>query len=246
MGVVAGVGAGVVDVGSGDRVALALVEPSVPRVVNGETAGGGLMFDDGYFGGKGAAIVDGFLINPVTAVRAVAVKQVQVAVAHFDPLAVGAEGGNVFQGLPRGNIAGFFGDDVDLAAFARSAEVVFAELGFAAVATEDEVNVALAVYDERGATVVIEFTGIDLVRGFAHGIHARVDRTDPFARSVMVRGNVGVFVWARIGDVGHALVMFGGRMLERADGVAVAVVGKIIDVGGTGETAAGERNAQDD
>ena len=121
---------------------------------------------------------------------------------------------------------------MNLSAFARGAEVVWAEFSFAAVATEDEMDVALAVDDERGAAMVVEFTGINLVRGFTHGIHPSLEGADPFPCGVIIGRYVGIFVRAGIGDVGHALVVLGGRMLECADGVAVAVVGKMLDVGG--------------
>ena len=121
---------------------------------------------------------------------------------------------------------------MNLSAFARGAEVVWAEFSFAAVTTEDEMDVALAVDDERGAAMVVEFTGINLVRGFTHGIHPSMEGADPFPCGVIIGRYVGIFVRAGIGDVGHALVVLGGRMLECADGVAVSVVGKMLDVGG--------------
>jgi hypothetical protein len=55
-----------------------------------------------------------------------------------------------------------------------------------------------------------------------------------------VGGDIRVFVRPLIGDIRHALVVFAGGMLEGADGIAVAVVGKVSDIGGNADATDGQ------
>ena len=70
---------------------------------------------------------------------AVAVEKLQVAVGEFNPLIVGAVGGEVVQHAPRGDDVGHLA----LGAHEELAERVRAILGVAAVGAEHEMEVAL-------------------------------------------------------------------------------------------------------
>ena len=105
---------------------------------------------------------------------------------------------------------------------------------------EDEVDVALAINHERGLAVIVEFARIDLVRRFAHGAHAGLDGSDPMGRGVDVGGDIRIFVRPLIGDIRDALVVFAGGMLESANGIAIAVVGKVSDIGGNADATDGQ------
>ena len=112
--------------GGGDCVAFAGMEAGIPGVVKVWIVGLGLAFEDGDGWREGAAVVGGFLVDPVAAVGAVAVEEVNVTVRHFDELAVGAERRDVVENLPFGDVLRFGGDDVGLPASSRGAEPVFA------------------------------------------------------------------------------------------------------------------------
>ena len=129
---------------------------------------------------------------------------------------------------------------MDEPAFARRAKFVFTQGRIAAVPAENEVNVTPPIDDERGAAVVVEFAGVDLVGRLAHRIYAGLHGANPLARGVHVGGDVGILVRPRVGDIGHAVEVFSGWMMHRADRVSVAVVGEVIDVGGSADQAHGE------
>ena len=162
-GVVPREGAGMVNIGRGDGIALAIVEPGIPRIVDGRLVGADLVLEHGDFRRERATSVHRLLVNPVTAVRAVAVEQIQVAVGELDPLRVGAERRDVLHCFPRGDVAGLLGDYVGQPALAWRAELILTVGRIAAVGSENEMDVTLTIHDQGRAAVIVEFARVHLI-----------------------------------------------------------------------------------
>ena len=111
---------------------------------------------------------------------------------------------------------------------ARSPELVFTEQKRPSVSAEDEVDVALSVYDKRGSSMVIEGSRVDLIRRESHEIDASPHGASPGASRVGVSGHVRVLMRPLVSDIGHAVKILGGRMLHVADGLSVAVVAEVV------------------
>ena len=92
--------AGMVDVRHHDRVTRALGEPGIPGVVGDRICGLGLVLQDRDGRCKRPTVVGGLLVDPIAAMRAVPVEEVDIAVFHLDELAVGAEWIDVVEHLP--------------------------------------------------------------------------------------------------------------------------------------------------
>ena len=96
------------------------------------------------------------------------------------------------------------------------------------MSAEDEVDVALFVHDKRGPTVVVEGSGVHLIRGEAQGVDASPHGPGPGAGRVGVSGHVRILMRSLVGDIGHAVEMLGGRVLHVADGLSVAIVAEVV------------------
>ena len=158
-GVTATLVAGMVNVRTGDGIALAIFEPRVPgihgvgilRLRFGDEDGNGIR--------EGAAVVGRELVNPIGLVGAMTEEEVDVAVIHFDKLRVGAEGRDVIDFFPLADVVRFFGNDMRLLAAAGGTLDVVAETDFtrASVSAEGKVDVTFGVNDHGGSAVVIDF-----------------------------------------------------------------------------------------
>ena len=224
--------AGVVDVHADDRVALAAVEPRVPRVADVGVVALGLELQDGDRRRERPAVVGRLLIDPVAAVRSMPVEEVDVAVVHLHELAVGAKRGNVVEDLPLGDIARPLRDGVHLPPRSGRAEVVAAQQRRPAVPPKHDVHVAVMIDEQRRPTVVVHLAAVGRLGIVSQGAHAGLERSRPAVGRVVVRTDVGVFVRALVGDEGFSVGMLGAGMLEVAHRVVEAVVGEVVDVGG--------------
>ena len=107
-------------------------------------------------------------------------------------------------------------------------ELVITEQKRPTVTAEDEMDVALCIHNKRGPAMIIESSGVHLIRGNAHGIEASPYGASPSTSRMRVCSHVRILMRPLVGDIGHAVEILGGRMLHVTDGASVAVVAKMV------------------